>query len=161
MAALTLTTISTLKTYFNALAVSHVDIDALKFGDEDVIQNANRSDMSPKTLWVQEYETFNFDDQLIDNIQIRKEIKLLYMKVAASEKFSDLQAAKEECEIVMKQVVAKMLKDKATLVFATQVSNWSGKVGYWDIGSTKYCGCEITMQIRDNAGLVYDAAKWG
>lgn len=158
--ALTLTTISTLKAYFLALATSHVDIDELKFGDEDLIQTANRSDIQPRPLWVQEYEDFTFEDNLVDNILIRKEIKLQYMKVAASEKFSDLQQAKEECEIVIKQVVAKMLVDKAAVKFVTQISNWSGKVGYWDIGSTKYCGCQLTMQIKDNAGLVYDSNKW-
>lgn len=157
---LSLTTISTLKTYFNALAISHVDIDELKFGDDEVIKTANRSDIQPKPLWVQPYEDFSLDDNLDDNILIKKEITLTYLKVPASELFADVQAAKEECEIVIKQVIAKLLKDKRDIVFVTQVSNWKGKLADYNIGGTHYCGCELTMQIKDNAGLTYDAAKW-
>lgn len=158
--ALSLTTISTLKTYFNALAVSNVDIDELKFGDDEVIKTANRSDILPRPLWVQEYEDFTFEDELADNILIRKEITLTYLKVPATPSFNDKQLAMEQCEIVMKQVVAKLLKDKRDILLVSTISGWKGKVGQYQIGSTLYCGCELTMQIKDNAGLIYDAAKW-
>lgn len=158
--ALTLTTISTLKTYFNALSISNVDIDELKFGNDEVIKTANRSDLQPRPLWVQPYEDFSLEDNLADNILITKQITLTYFKVPATESFADLEAAKEACEIVMKQVIAKLLKDKRDILFVTQVSNWRGKTGDYTIGGTHYCGCELTMQIKDNAGLIYDAAKW-
>jgi len=157
---LSLTTISTLKAYFNALAISHVDIDELTFGNDEVIKTTNRSVQQPRPLWVQPYESFSLEDNLDDNILIRKEITLTYLKVPASELFADVQTAKEECEIVMKQVIAKLLKDKRDIVFVTQVSNWKGKVDDYKIGATHYVGCELTMEIRDNSGLTYDAAKW-
>ncbi len=157
---LSLTTISTLKTYFNALAISNVDIDELKFGNDEVIKTSNRSDIAARPLWVQEYEAFTFEDNIADNILISKEITLTYLKVPTDESFANIQAAQEECELVMKQVIAKLLKDKREVLLVTQVSNWRGEVGMAMIGSTKYCMCELTMQIKDNAGLIYDAAKW-
>lgn len=157
---LSLTTISTFKQYFSDIATSHVDIDELKFGNEEVIKTANRSSLQPKPLWVQEYDKFNFEAATVDHIYTKKEITLSYFKVAASELFADEQQAQEECELVIKQVIAKMLRDKRDLKIVTDVSGFSGKVGTYTIGSTKYCGCELTLTIKENAGFVYDPVKW-
>ncbi len=103
--AIQLTNILSLQTYFTALATGanhHKEIDGIKFGDNEVIQNDNRSDMQARILWVSEYENFTAQGTQ-DNLHTRKPFKMVYLKVPTSNLFGDRQTAKDECEAVMRQ----------------------------------------------------------
>lgn len=167
MPTLNLTSLLAYKTYFAAIAASHEDIDGYKWGDKDVIQNDNRSDMAPRILWAQPYESARYNDGYSDNIVKIKEARVAYMLTADSELFTDEDAAFENCEAVIEQIIAKMLKDKAgadvagtwTMISFNVTGITTGPVET-TIGSTKYIGWEMRIPFNDNTRFIYNDAKW-
>lgn len=167
MPNLKLTNLASIKTYFAALAISHVDIDGFKYGSLEVIQNDNRSDLLDKTLWVGWYEDVKFRDAFSDNVTRVKPISVVYMRRPGSEKFADEDAILEACEAVIDQIIAKMAKDKRggmvganyEMVAMNIASIKTGPVQK-NIGSTKWIGWEMKIEFLDNSNMEYDAAKW-
>lgn len=157
---LSLTNISSLKAYFYQIATTHRDIDQMVFGEEEVIRTTNRTAAKPRQLWVEEYEEFDFMDELADNVLLKKTFRITYMKVPASQKFDDIQSGKDDCEKVIKDIIAKLMVDKAAGLLVTTIASWKGKVGLWDIGGTRYCGCQLSIEIMDNTWLVYDPSTF-
>lgn len=160
--AIQLTNILSLQTYFTALATGanhHKEIDGIKFGDNEVLMAANRSDMEARVLWVSEYENWTAQGTQ-DNLHTRKPFKMVYMKVPASDLFADKQTAKDQCEAVMRQIIAKIIVDKQAGLVLTKLDSIKAEVGEYMVGSTNYCGCEVSLEILDNTGFQYDATKW-
>lgn len=162
-----LTNLATYRSYFQAIATSHVDIDGFKWGDKDVLRNDNRSDMPEKLLWVQPYESVRFLDAGSDNVQKVKLARVAYMIVPDSEKFSDEDAALDVCEALIEQIVAKILLDKRgsdgagewSLLITRITSFTAGPVEY-KFGGTKYIGYELKIEFQDPANLTYNPEKW-
>ncbi len=167
MPTLKLTNLTKYKAYFAAIAASHVAIDGFKWGDKEVVQNDSRSDMAERILWAQPYEAARYQDPGSDNITKVKEAKVAYLKVATSELFSDMDEDFIDCEEVIEDIIAKMIKDKRGAevdgVWEMISVNIAGiTTGPVDtiIGSTKYIGWEMKIPFHDNTNFAYDEAKW-
>lgn len=160
---LQLTNLPAFKAYFEAIAIGpthHVDIDGFKFGDRDVAIRNAKSGMEPRVLWLEWYKPFNIEDELADNILRRKRARLAYMKTATSELESDEATAYDECEKVMEQILAKMLADKREVKIVTTLSSYQLGPFETELGATKYIGCAMDFEFKDNSPLVVDPTKW-
>lgn len=172
MPNLNLSNLASFKAYFNAIATSHVDITGYKWGNKDVVKNDNRSNITASFLWAQPFDNVRYSDNRSDNIVKTKQARVAYMKVRESEKFADEDEDFQFCEGVIEQIIAKMLVDKTGSMQETSpgVNEWvmiafnsngmsTGPVEKI-IGSTKYIGWELRIDIIDNTNLAYNAAKW-
>jgi len=167
MPTLNLTSLATYKAYFAAIATSHVAIDAFKWGDREVVQNDNRSNMLPRLLWAQPYEAARYQDGGSDNIVKVKDARVAYMMVATSEKFSDMDADFEACEQVIEDIISRMVKDKRgadvdgvwEMIAVDLGGITTGPVEHI-LGSTRYIGWEMKVPFYDNTNLGYDESKW-
>lgn len=170
MASLLLTTLKKYREYFQGLATGanhHKEIDGYKWGDEDVVQNDNRSDMPERILWAQPYDNSRYTDRNSDNIVKTKGARVAYLKPAASEAFSDIETCVDECEAVMEQILAKMLMDKrgydvagVWTMISFDVNGITGQPIEYMLGSTQYYGFELYIPFIDNTNMAYDASKW-
>lgn len=173
MANLKLTNLITYKAYFEAVATEHIAIDGFKWGDQEVIMNDNRSDMAARVLWVMPYEAARYGDKYSDNVQKTKQARVCYLLVPASNSFDHMLQAFVDAEAVIEQIIARIYKDKAGeavmlgeppvaswTMIVSDVSSWTTGPVEMTIGATKYAGCELMMDFRDNAGLEYDPTKW-
>lgn len=156
------------KSYFTALAVSHVDInDTIIFGNLDVMENESKSTTLDKVLWVEEYDKIDFKGESIDNLMKHKTFKVVYLLRPTSELFADRQAAKVAAEVVISQLIARMRRDKngetnaAEPLFLANLDEWKMELGEWNIsGGVLMCGCSLEISYFDNTGFVYVPAKW-
>jgi hypothetical protein len=173
VANIKLTNLASYRTYFQAIAASHVAIDGYKWGDKDVVRNDARSGMPARLLWAIPYESARYGDKMSDNVHKTKQARIAYLITPTSKKFDDIEAAYDECEGVIEQIVAKILKDKAGSLttigdppeevwslLVTNVSSWTTKPVQMIFGSTEYIGCELRIDFQDNTNLAYDATKW-
>lgn len=167
MPNLYLTNLKTCREYLELLASQHVAIDGFKWGDADIIKNDNRSDLPDRFLWGMPYDRSQYGDSGSDNVVKSKVLRMAYMIVPSSEKFSDEDAAFDACEAVMEQVMARIFMDRrgkmiegVWTLLATNVNTWRGGPVEKKIGSTKYIGWEMEVTFMDNTGLVYDEDMW-
>lgn len=167
MPSLKLTNLLSYKNYFKDLAEKHVDIDGFKWGDDKVIQNDSRSNITRNFLWAVPYEDAKYGDAHSDNIVKRKLARVSYMEARDSKKFSLVEAQFERCEAVMEQIVARILRDKrgaevagVWTMLATDVNSFKTMPIESEFSSTPYIGCELQMEFMDNANLAFDAQKW-
>ena len=167
MPNLRLTNLASYRTYFQAVATSHVDIAGFQYGDMDVVRTNNRSDMLENFLWVLPYESVRYSDAYSDNIQKIKQARIAYMKVPASEKFSDEDLAFDACEQVIEEIVAKIIRDKrgedvagTWTMLLTRIASFTAGPVEKKVGSTKYIGYELKIDFQDNTNLAYNPAKW-
>jgi hypothetical protein len=167
MPNLYLTNLKTCREYLELLASQHMAIDGFKWGDADIIKNDNRSDLPDRFLWGMPYDKSQYGDSGSDNVVKSKVLRMAYMIVPSSEKFSEQDEAFDFCEKVMEQVMARIFKDKMGkmegsewILLATNVNTWSGGPVEKKIGSTHYIGWEMQVTFMDNTGLVYDAEVW-
>lgn len=170
MANLYLTNLASFKAYFQAMAVGaakHVDLEGFKWGDKDVLCNDNRSDLAKTFLWTGPYEGVRYNDPASDNITKNKMVKLSVFTVADSERFADEDAAVEKCEAIMEDIVARLLRDKrgadvagVWTMLVANINSATGKPVTVELGSTQYHGWELSIELIDNRGLQYNAAKW-
>ena len=160
--ALQLTTIQSIEAYFTALATGvngHKEIDGIKFGEGDVLKEANRTGLEGRFIHVSEYDRAQATGTS-DNLHVTKEIKIGYYKKPVDGTWANQQLGKQQCENVIKQIIAKLITDKQAGVINTRIENYSWELGMYEIGSTQYCGCELTITFMDNTGFSYDATKW-
>lgn len=167
MANIRLTNLSSYRAYFQAIATSHVDIDGFKFGDKDVVRNDNRSDMPAKVLWAHPYERTRYGDRFSDNVHKYKVARIAYLVVPASEKFDDEHAAYDTCELVIEQIMSRLIQDKRGKdvagdwqMIVTDINTWSTTPVEMKIGSTRYVGCSLEVTFQDPTNLSYNALKW-
>lgn len=170
MPSLQLTNLASFRAYFEAIATGpnhHVDLKGFKWGDEDVVKNDNRSDLAHPFLWTGPYEQSRYSDRSSDNVVKFKRVKLNVFTSAASESYADQNTAVELCESIMDDIVAKIIKDKAGRdnagvweMIVAHIDAANGRPVVIQLGSTKYHGWELTIEIGDNKNLQYNAAKW-
>lgn len=167
MPNLKLTDLASFRTYFSGIATSHKDIAGFKWGDADVIRNDNRSNMPENFLWAMPYDSVRYNGPHADNILKIKRARIAFMKVRSSEKFEDEETDFQYCASVIEQIVAKMFKDlrgelvdnEWTMLVANITTLTTSPVEK-KIGATLYIGCELAIDISENANLAYDATKW-
>lgn len=167
MPRLKLNNLASFKAYFESIALSHVDIGSWKWGNVDVLRNDNRSELPSRFLWGQYYDNVRYTAVHNDNKLKIKQVRVAFMKVRESEKFSDEDADFEFCEAVIEQIIAKLDIDKQgklvdgewEMIVANIASITTGPVEK-TIGSTRYIGWELRIDISENTNLAYDASKW-
>lgn len=167
MSKLKLTNLLSCRQYFQAIATAHKQIAGFKWGDEDVIRNDSRSDAPDSFLWAQPYERFPYFAADSDNIIKRKKVKVAYLKVRTSEKFSNIDADYDAAEAIIEQIMARLLRDKRGMdvagvweQIATRFSSWYAGPIHVTLGSTEYLGFELEIEFQDNTNMEYDATKW-
>lgn len=166
MPNLNLTNLASFRAYFLTIATAHVDISGFKWGDADVIRTANRSDITPSFLWAQRYDNVRYSGNA-DNTLKTKQARIAYMKVRESEKFVDEDADFEFCEGVIESILAKLMVDKRgalvdgewEMIVMNIASINTGPVEK-TLGSTRYIGWEMRVDVMDSSNLAYDANKW-
>lgn len=162
-----LSNLASFKAYFAAIALAHKEIAGFKWGDADVIRNDTRSGMPATFLWAQRYDNVRYTAVHNDNKQKIKQARIAFMKVRESEKFTDEDADFEFCEGVVEDIITKLDVDKRgalvegawEMIVANISSITTGPVEKL-IGSTRYIGWELRIDILDNTNLAYDADKW-
>lgn len=167
MPNLKLSNLASFKAYFESIALSHVDIGGFKWGDADVVRNDNRSNITPSFLLSGPYDNVRYAAAHNDNTLKIKQAVVQYLKARDSEKFSDEQADLEFCEGVIEQIIAKIDRDKRgslvgaewEMIVANISSITTGPIEK-TIGSTRYIGWEMKIDILENTHLAYDANKW-
>jgi hypothetical protein len=167
MPNLKLTDLASFKAYFESIALSHVDIGGFIWGDSDVIRNNNRSNVPSSILITGPYDNVRYAAPHNDSKVKIKQATIIYMKPRTSEKFADQHADLEFCEGVIEQIIAKLDLDKRgnlvngawEMIVANIASITTGPVEK-TIGSTRYIGWEMKIDIMENTNLAYDASKW-
>ncbi|HTF21007.1 MAG TPA: hypothetical protein VK658_23190 [Chryseolinea sp.] len=161
-----LTNLAAYRDYFSAIATSHVDIAGFKWGEKEVVMNDNRH-ATPNFLWAMPYDRVRYTDRSSDNVHKIKTARVAYMCVAASDKFEDEDAAFEASELIIEEILAKILVDKRGAEVAgdwqmiiTDIASWSTGPIEKAIGSTKYIGWELSINFQDPTSLLYNASKW-
>jgi len=167
MPNLLLTNLATYKAYFQAIATTNIAINGYKWGDRDVVVNANRANLEDNFLWVQPYENVDYEDSISDNILKRKQATIAFFKVSAGKEYALEDADFEYCESIADQILSKILRDKTGsliasvwTMIATDIGSVKGAPVETMIGSTVYRGWELKITFMDNTGVSYDASKW-
>lgn len=168
MPNLKLSNLASFKAYFSAIAGLHISIGGFKWGDADVIRNDNRSGMPSSFLWAQRYDNVRYTAVHNDNKQKIKQARIAYMKVRESERFIDEDADFEFCEGVIEDILAKMDVDKRGVLnvngqwemIAMNIASITTGPVEKCIGSSRYIGWEMRVDVTDNTNLAYNANKW-
>lgn len=167
MPSLRLTNLASFRAYFQALADSHTDITGFRWGNMDVVKNDNRSDLPDNFLWAQPYETVKYLDKHSDNVMKRKVARIAFMKVRESERFADEEADYELCEEIIDDIVTRIMRDKRGELVGNEwqmlladLNTAKGSPVQVTIGSTRYIGWDLEIEIHDNKNLLYNPAKW-
>jgi hypothetical protein len=167
MPSLRLTTLAVYRAYFTDIATQHIDIDGFKWGDKDVVRTHNRSDITSNFLWAIPYENVRYSDSGSDNQVKNKRALVSYLEVRDSELFSSEDAQYDACEVIIEQIIARILRDKrgadvagTWTMIATSIGSFATKPIEHTIGSTKYIGWELSIEFIDNTNFAFDAQKW-
>jgi hypothetical protein len=164
---LRLTDLLSYKTYAQALAVSHKQINGFKWGDADVVRNDNRSDMDTNFLWALPYEDVNYEGEDVDHQLKVKEAVMVYLEPRNSELFADEDQQFQNCETRAEEILARIERDMRGFVqgndwvqIISRLNSRKLKPVQHKIGSTPYVGFEIRLEFMDNTGMTYDANLW-
>jgi hypothetical protein len=155
---------STFRAYFEGLASGHVDINEFIYGDEQAAQNARSGSAGPFILWLDYYppiqgrgEHDNYVGEVIANFTIMSPSST---RNSTPEEKQNIYNA---CEAIVRQVIAKVLKDyrESITSYGNHVERF--KLGQLDDithGSTTYvgCGCELVFVVPQD--FDYDETKW-
>jgi hypothetical protein len=166
MATLKLTDLATCKSYFSNIASLHKQIDTFRWGEKDLIQKNNRSNLGARILWVKPYDGADYQGDGTDNIIKNKVLELRYMLPIQNNQEAR-EAAATDTEAVIEQILAKMFRDKRGEIIAGawtaivfRVSAIKTDLFEITIASTLYAGCELQITFQDNTHLAYDETKW-
>ncbi len=146
--------------YFLALSQSHVDINGFHFGDKDVMINDIRSALQPPVMWLEPYQPVDMIDPLSDNHIESVRGTLAIYDVPASEKFDDMRNTYKSCEIIVKDIIAKLLQDYYSNNILLELSNIRYGEAESLFSATKIIGCRLDFNFMRPARLVFDPAKW-
>lgn len=152
-----LTDFTSYKRYFETIAQQHVQIDDFKYGDQEVQNNEVRQ-WGGKRLWLWPYGMVRVEDNLSDNYLQRKE-GVLFVGGSAPKKFDDEDEFVASCEGICKDIISRMIKDRADQILVTRINGYSyEKVVIQQ--STRIVGCELRFNFTDPNGFTYDPLKW-
>ena len=158
--ALDLTDFESYKAYFTLLATENKKLGADKFlfGDVEVGQ-AQASEWVEKKLWCWPAERSRMEGAESDNFHLNREGSL-WVGGPQPELFADRDAYYNECEVIMKQIVSRMMFDRANDLIAIDIIN--SQINRQDMipAATPFIGCEFTFTFRDFSGFEYDEDHW-
>lgn len=157
--AFNLTNYDSYKTYFMGLASSHKSIDGFLYGDRDIAANEGRSWEGLK-LWLWPYESVRVQDDRSDNYLKRKQGTLWVGGAAHSASFEDEQNYFRNCEMIVEDIISRILKDANEFLLVTRIQEYSYQQADLLIGSTNYIGCELRFFYLDPTGFIYDNDRW-
>ncbi len=159
--ALSLADFNTYKSYFLALSGSHVDITDFVFADEMEMNSIIRSAKLGKVMWLDPYDQVQLLDSISDNF-IEQYPGALTVASAKPGKFADQDILYQECESIVKDVIAKLLMDYQAdpQVLVTQLSSYKFAPAEATFGATTLYGCRLEFTFTAPAGLTYNPAKW-
>ncbi len=159
--ALSLADFNTYKSYFLALANSHVDITNFVFADEGQMNSIIRSAKLGKVMWLDPYDQVQLLDSISDNF-IEQYPAAFTIASAKPAKFTDQDTLYQECEAIVKDIVARMLMDYQSdpQVLVTQLSSYKFAPAEATFGATPLYGCRLEFTFTAPAALTYNPAKW-
>lgn len=149
------------RTYFQNLATQHVDIDGFQYGEDKVISFNNRSGLPKVFLHCLPYEKARYAGPNLDQQYRRKRARYAVMKVRGGDTFQHENDDFIFLEAIALQINARMLyRDKLSLDVMVDVNSIEMDPFESTLGSTKYRGIEVGMDVMDNAGMSLNVNKW-
>jgi hypothetical protein len=156
-----LTDFQSYQDYFKDIATKHVALgaNAFLFGDGDVAINEGKV-WKGKKLWLEPYQPVTIADQMSDNYLQQKVGSLWVGGAPVSNKFSERHSFFSECENIVKDIIAKMLKDRGEELLITRLTSYKFGMGELNFSATELIGCRFDFTFTDPSGFEYDDAKW-
>jgi hypothetical protein len=154
-----LTDFQSYQDYFEAIANSHIDIEGFMFGDEDIAINKGRA-WKGKQLWLEPWQPVKIVDQLSDNYLQEKTGTLWLGGSPPSAKFQDRLDYYGACEAIVKDIIARMLKDRNEELLITRITTYRYGMGEFTFSSTPMVGCRFDFTFHDPSGFEYNENKW-
>lgn len=153
-----LTDMESCKQYFGLLATQHKQLSGFAYGDQDVQNNEVRS-WKGRRLWLWPYGAARIEDNLSDNYLQLKEGSLFVGGVPPSGKFADEEAYQEENEGIVKDLISRILRDRANGLLVTRLNGYAfEKVTIQQ--SSRILGVELRFSFYDATGFEYDETQW-
>lgn len=153
-----LTDFQSYQDYFEALATEHKLISSFTYGDQDVQNNEIRT-WTGRKLWLWPYGAVRIEDNRSDNYLQRKEGSLFIGGSAGSAKFADEDDYQKVNEQICKDIVSRMLKDRAEALLVTPINGFTYEKLVIQ-QSSRILGCELRFFFIDPTGFEYDATQW-
>ena len=155
-----LTDYASYKAYFLKLATENKLLGATQFlfGDVEVGQS-EASEWKNKKLWAWPAESGRMEGEISDNFHLNREGSL-WLGGPAPDKFADRDTYYNECEVIMKQLITRIIDDRQNDLLATEFINSQLKRQDMMLSATPYIGCEFTFTFRDFSGFIYDEDEW-
>jgi hypothetical protein len=146
------------KEYFEKVATESKHVDGFLFGDVDIGQEEAGS-WQGKKLWAWPADRSKLQDQHSDNFFLGREGSIWVGGPCNSELHSDQDEFYNQCEVIMKKVISRLIKDK---IECSIDINLTGSVKRADtkLSSTAFIGCEYTFTITDPDGFAYSEDDW-
>lgn len=156
---LNLTNEDSYKSYFEAIATQHISITQFKFGDEDVIRTAAKTGLQEKTLWADRHQPTEIRDERFDNYLGERQATIMVMS-PDKEKYADQQVIFNTCEVIITDIISRILKDFNAGLLSTQFNRYKYGEGEIELGSTRYRGCRLDLFWEAPVDLGYNEDKW-
>lgn len=156
-----LTDFQSYQDYFKAIAEAHINLGAgtFLFGDDDVAVNEGKV-WKGKKLWLEPYQPVTITDQRSDNYLQEKKGSLWVGGPTTSNKFQARFDMFKDCEIIVKDIIAKMLKDRSEELLITQLTSYKFGMGEFTFSASNMPGCRFDFMFVDPTGFEYDEDKW-
>lgn len=155
------------KSYFQALATSHVDIDFFFFGDEDNhidVQRTKGTSEDGITMWLDHYPPIQAGERDSNTGTIKAEFTIMKNGSRNNNDEADLQAIRKECEDITQQVLAKIMKDHNDAIGPSNEplieSAVFGPMQSHVISGNRYEGTLCQVDFTVPLKFDYDETKW-
>lgn len=151
---------ATLKTYFQDIATSHVDIDNFFDGENEAFNNSLKSSEYSTVLWLYPYEQISIVDNLSDNHYANHPVTIYLYAKSDDESFAKRKEKYEELVGIAKQIMAKMLIDFWNGDIMTTMNGYQYGMTDDVRGANKFVGCRLDINFQYPARLMYNESKW-
>lgn len=157
---LNLTDPASIKTYFSALATSHVDIDSFKYGNEKIIQAGVRTEIKGTVLWCDHPEPVTIRNQQADNYL--GQYKATFVIMSKQPKLeSDRDTHLAAMEAIARQIIAKMIVDYSNSELAIDINQYNfGIMADHMEGANAFAGIRVDYHWQAPVDITYNEAKW-
>lgn len=143
--------------YFASIAQKNKQLSGYIFGDVEVGQGES-AEWKGKKLWAWPPTTGTLTTD--DNYFLKRRGTLWIGGAPASEKQQDQDLFYQQCEVIAKQIVSKMILDKVNAAISCDFSRFTFDRGDMFFGSTKFIGCELNIWFDDPDGFEYNENDW-
>ncbi|HMG90757.1 MAG TPA: hypothetical protein VK589_11880 [Chryseolinea sp.] len=156
-----LTDFQSYQDYFKAIAESHVALGegSFLFGDDQVAVNEGKV-WKGKKLWLEPYQPVTLNDQLSDNYLQEKKGSLWIGGAPPNTKFQARFDFFKDCEVIVTDIISKMLKDRSEELLITRLTSYKFGMGELTFSATSMVGCRFDFSFQDPSGFAYDEDKW-